>query len=72
MINAKMGGLKVIEIRPGKKYYAPELEGKRDLSCASNTRHGAAFNLAYIKCIGWGALINLGWTVEEFWVSEYE
>lgn len=61
----------MIEIRPDKKYYVPVMNGERQFYLASKTEHSARFNVARNENMAWEKLEKQGWTIEEFWGSEY-
>ncbi len=62
----------MIEIRLDKKYYVPVMNGERQIHLTSGNNYGAQFNAANSEGIGWDKLEKQGWTIEEFWGSEYE
>lgn len=63
----------MIEIRPDRKYYVPVMNGERQFYLASKkSRENAIIKAQYSEGVKWAKLEKQGWTIEEFWGSEYE
>lgn len=62
----------MIEIRLDKKYYVPVINGEKQFHLTSKNEHSAQFNAVNSEGIGWDKLEKQGWTIVEFWGSEYE
>ena len=60
------------KIHPDKKYYVPVMGGERQLYLVGTKKQEAINNATKSEGKDWMILLSQGWTIEEFWGSEYE
>lgn len=60
------------EIRLDRKYYVPVMNGKRQFHLSSNRKDTAIRSIVSYERKSWPNLKSQGWTIEQFWESEYE
>ncbi len=61
------------EIKTDSKYFVPTMNGERQFYLASKRgRLEAITNAVRHEGVEWNILVSDGWTIEEFWGSEYE
>ena len=62
----------MINVEPDRKYYVPVMNGERQLYLGADGYNQAKNNAEKSEGKVWNILKKQGWTVEDFWGSEYE
>ena len=61
------------KIHTDRKHYVPTMNGERQFYLASKRgKQYAIKNAEHSEDLTWEELEKQGWTIEEFWGSEYE